>query len=309
MFRIEGMKMKRIVPLLFCTALLTTMLVPQVAASAEESSDTEQVPYAWIAPSAMNETISALAEQQAVTDLAGPILTDQINDLLDDEDLTGQWAVYICLEDGSPLVDIDGEEVMTAASSIKLFVAASVMDQYDALCESYGSETVDGLLRSMLTISDNDVATELVSMLGDGSTDEGKAAVNDWCEAHGYEESYLGILFSGIDYTGSYNSTSAEDTARFMCELLENSFTGADRILEMISASERQEKIPSALPENTRTANKTGELDFTENDTCIIYGDRQTYVVSVFSDDVLHDQAVPVIRQISAAAWDLLGKQ
>lgn len=308
--RIESMKMKRTAPLLLVLALAASCLLPGSQAQAEENQNEEtQVPYAWIAPSAMNETITDLAARQATLDLAGPVLTDRIETLLSQDDLEGLWSVYICLEDGTPVVDISGEEPMTAASTIKLFVAAAVMDQYETLCDRYGQESVDGLLKAMLVISDNDSATELVSMLGDGNTDAGKSAVNTWCEEQGYTGTFLGILFTGVDYTGSYNATSAQDTARFMCALLGNQFKGADRILTIMGESQRLEKIPSALPENTRTANKTGELDFTENDTCVIFGDRQTYVVSVLSDEVLHDQAIPLIQEISAAAWDVLGRE
>lgn len=302
--------MKRTVPLLLVPALAAACFLPVLNASAEEAqTEQEQVPYAWVAPAAMNDMIAELAARQASLDLAGPVLTDKIEKLLEQEDLSGLWAVSVCLSDGTPVVEINSDEPMTAASTIKLFVAAAVMDQYDVLCEAAGQETLDHLLHSMLVISDNEAATELVRLLGNGSTDEGKAAVNAWCEEYGYGETFLGILFTGIDYTGAYNSTSSEDTARFMCALLNNEIQGADRILSDMSESERLEKIPSALPENARTANKTGELDFTENDTCIIYGDRQTYIVSVLSDEVDSQQAVSAIREISAAAWDILGSE
>lgn len=73
--------------------------------------------------------------------------------------------------------------------------------------------------------------------------------------------------------------------------------------------SDRLNKLPAGLPEETRTANKTGELDNTENDSCIVYGDRQTYVISVLADDVLHDQALAVMKELSQAAWELLGTE
>lgn len=305
------MNMKKILSLPLAGLLCLAGILSGVQASAQESQNTEksQIPGEWIAPAAMQETISQLAEQEASRTLAAPLLQQEVLRILSQEDLQGEWSVSICLADGTPMASVDPDLSLTAASSIKLFIAGAVMSDYEALCEQVGQEIIDRLVRSMLAISDNSSATELVSALGGGNTDEGKAAVNAWCEENGFEQTYLGILFTGIDYTGTYNATSAHDTAQFLCGLLEKKYPGSEQILSFMEESDRLNKLPAGLPEETRTANKTGELDNTENDSCIVYGDRQTYVISVLADDVLHDQALAVMKELSQAAWELLGTE
>lgn len=306
------MNMKKILSLPLAGLLCLAGILPGVQASAQESQNTTeqtQIPYDWIAPAAMQETISQLAEQEASRTLAAPLLQQEVLRILSQEDLEGEWSLSICLADGTPMASVDQDLSLTAASSIKLFVAGAVMSDYDALSERYGKDIIDRLVRSMLAVSDNSSATELVSALGGGNTDEGKAAVNAWCEENGFEQTYLGILFTGIDYTGTYNATSAGDTAQFLCGLLENRYPGSEQILSYMEESDRLNKLPAGLPEDTRTANKTGELDNTENDSCIVYGDRQTYVISVLADDTLHEQALAVMKELSQAAWDLLGAE
>lgn len=186
----------------------------------------------------------------------------------------------------------------TAASSVKLFVAGAVMENLESVEERYPADVVEQLMRAMLIISDNESATELVAMLGDGSTDEGKSVVNDYCTRYGYDDTYIGILFSGVDPTGEYNITSAGDTAMFLQDIYNGELPGSETILDLMKESQRVEKIPAVLPGDISSANKTGELDFTSNDSAIIYAEHP-FVLSVLLDDIDFIRAGQLIRQLT----------
>ena len=63
------------------------------------------------------------------------------------------------------------DQPMQAASLIKLFIMGTVYENYESLSETYGADTLNSYLNSMITVSDNDAANKLVNMLGDGDDD------------------------------------------------------------------------------------------------------------------------------------------
>lgn len=186
----------------------------------------------------------------------------------------------------------------TAASSVKLFVAGAIMENLESVEERYPADVVERLMRAMLVISDNESSSELIAMLGNGSTDEGKSVVNDYCTKYGYDDTYIGILFSGVDPTGEYNITSAGDTAMFLQDIYNNELPGSETILDLMKASERLEKIPAALPGNVTSANKSGELDNTSNDSAIVFASHP-FVLSILLDDIEFFRAGELIRELT----------
>ncbi len=208
------------------------------------------------------------------------------------------WSVSIIDLNTGQTIGYSESENQTAASSIKLFVAGAVMEHRDKLLEKYSENQIDQLLRLSLIISDNDSATQLISMLGSGNTTKGKEIVNKYCQEHGFDSTFLGILFSGLDPSGTYNTTSAKDTARFMEEIYHHRLAGSEKILGYLADSERLAKIPSAIPEGIATANKTGELNNTQNDTAIVYA-RRPFVISILIDEAEYSRAAIDIQELT----------
>lgn len=65
---------------------------------------------------------------------------------------------------------------------------------------------------------------------------------------------------------------------------------------------QRTEKIPAGLPEGTKCANKTGEMNFTQHDAAIVYSPNATYIIVVMSTDC--GAAIGNIRDISKVTYD-----
>lgn len=189
----------------------------------------------------------------------------------------GIWSVYVCnLSNGTE--GVIGGQSMQAASLIKLFIMGAVYENYEQLSASYGSQTLDSLLYSMITVSDNDAANTLVGYLGGGDSSLGMAAVNSYCQAHGYNGTSMGrLLLQSNEYGDNY--TTVSDCGKFLREIYEinsgtaqnTSLAHADAMYELLKQQQRTHKIPALLPEGVHTANKTGELSNAENDAGIIY--------------------------------------
>lgn len=202
-------------------------------------------------------------------------LLTQINNLLPANN--GNWSVYVSnLSTGSEGAISD--RPMQSASLIKLFIMGTVFERYDAMISQYGQENIDSLVRSMITVSDNDATNTLTGYLGNGDTAVGMNAVNEFCKAHGYNNTSMGRLMLHSNENGD-NYTSVADCGRFLKEVYNSNQTPSevstlsrtDVMYELLKNQTRTNKIPAKIPEGIGVANKTGELDTVENDAAIIY--------------------------------------
>lgn len=211
----------------------------------------------------------------------------------------GSWSVYVCNLMKSSESSIDSHP-MQAASLIKLFIMGTVYENYEALAQQYGTDPLDSYLNSMITISDNEAANTLVSYLGGGDSTAGMAAVNAFCQAHGYTGTSMGRLLLQ-DNTNGDNYTTVEDCGRFLKEIYRicnntetrPSLSHADAMYALLKLQQRRNKIPAQMPEGVQVANKTGELDTVENDAGIIYDTaRGIDLVVCFMSENLTDTAI-----------------
>ena len=215
------------------------------------------------------------SEAESSTDESMNNLLSQIQPLLPQNN--GSWSVYVC----NLIKNTDGNinsHPMQAASLIKLYIMGTVYENYETLSENYGADTLNSYLNPMITVSDNDAANTLVNMLGNGDDSAGMAAVNAFCQEHGYSDTSMGrLLLHSNEYGDNY--TSVNDCGRFLREIYqinagtaqEITLSHADAMYGLLKMQERRNKIPANLPEGVSVANKTGELDNVENDAGIIY--------------------------------------
>ncbi|MDO4338677.1 MAG: serine hydrolase [Eubacteriales bacterium] len=221
-------------------------------------------------------TISPSHEQTFTdnTDESMDQLLNQVQTLLPQNN--GTWSVYVC----NLLKDSDGainDHPMQAASLIKLFIMGAVCENYDVLAQQHGTDSLDSNLNSMITVSDNEAANTLVNWLGGGDDAAGMAAVNAFCQKHGYSNTSMGRLLLQSNESGE-NYTSVSDCGHFLKEIYRQSngtesgsLARAENMYYLLKMQERRNKIPANLPEGVHVANKTGELDTVENDAGIIY--------------------------------------
>ena len=250
-------------------------------------------------------TISPSHSSESSTDESLNSLLSQIKPLLPQNN--GTWSVYVCnlMKNTEGVID---DQPMQAASLIKLFIMGTVYENYESLSETYGADTLNSYLNSMITVSDNDAANKLVNMLGDGDDEAGMRAVNAFCASHGYSSTSMGrLLLQSNEYGDNY--TSVSDCGHFLKEIYqsnagtaESTLAHTDAMYSLLKMQQRRNKIPANLPDGVKVANKTGELDDVENDAGIIYNTAKNIdlVVCFMSQDLTDSsEAQAVIAQDS----------
>ena len=230
-----------------------------------------------------------------------------------------KWAFAIYSPTSDTLWCHNASDSLQSASVIKLFIMGAV---YERMCypsspdrlipfqESYEGE-LRSILESMITISSNEAANRLIDALGKGDTQAGKEVVNEFCKDHGYTSTHLGRKFLESAPTDD-NYTSAYDTAKLLSEILQGTLVNEEasgKMLEILKGQTVRTKIPTGLPGDFTSANKTGEmpegygLGCIENDTAIIWpSNAQPYVLTVLSNDLggRNDEAIQTIRNIAS---------
>lgn len=219
----------------------------------------------------------------------------------------GTWSVYVKnLNSGESL--LINNKAMKAASLIKLYIMASVYDEINK-GSIEKSPRVDELLKTMITVSSNSAANDLVKLLG-GSLEEGMKHLNSYNASNGYAHSSMN---RGLAMTSSLeNYTSVLDCGLLLERIYKGRLVSAEasgETLNLLKAQTRLSKIPQGVPTDILTANKTGELSDTENDAAIIYGEKCHYIICVMVNDISDTaKARGEIRNVSSYVYDYLNR-
>lgn len=282
---------------------------------------TDEAHYPVMAKGIADGIDAYFAETSADTKLSD-LETKLRTEFLDGKEAAGEkWAAAVCDLNSGAEISVNGEKPMQSASVIKLFIMAAVYER--AVCagelglvpidlkEAYEGETTE-LLTSMITVSDNESANELVRRLGGGDFEEGARIVNAFCAEHGYEQTHLGRAFLA-ENTEDDNYVSAKDCMELLAALYRGELvtqTASDAMLALLRQQTRTEKIPAGVPEGVETANKTGEmaagygLGTIENDAAIVWAEGSPYVLVLLSNDIAgNGEAQSTIVNISSEVY------
>ena len=217
----------------------------------------------------------------------------------------GEWAVYVYGLDTGREASVNNKP-MQSASLIKLFIAGTVYEQKDRMDAQNGAQETETLLRSMITVSDNDAANTLVKRLGNGDAAAGMQAVNDFAAAHGYTQTHMRRLMLDFDAEDD-NYTSVKDCGAILQDLYRHELAGAEQITGFMKEQTRTEKIPAGVPAGTVTANKTGELDTVENDAALVWGGQEPYAICAMSQGLTDAAAARTgIQKLSSDVYELM---
>lgn len=230
-----------------------------------------------------------------------------------------KWAVAVTDLTSDEKCEINGDAVMQSASVIKVFIMGAVYERgiyaADLGLTPISVGDVSGLLHSMITVSDNEAANELVIRLGQGNFYAGAAVVNDFCQDHGYTASHMGRPFLAENPSDD-NYTSANDCTDILTDIYNGDLVNEEasaQMLNLLKQQTRKGKIPAGIPQNVATANKTGEmsagygLGVIENDMAIVLNGEKAYVISVLSNNIgSNGSAQSTIAGISSAVYQYL---
>lgn len=235
----------------------------------------------------------------------------------------GEYSVYVkdLKPEGKRNVCIRCEETFEAASLYKLFLMAAsyqavyegkltldtqiqaklshlkaVYGDVDFGYESFSDEeiiayTVGESLERIASISDNFAALMLAEKIGWGS-------IQDIADETG----------EGKTSIANPITTSSKDVGLLMEKLYNGeivSLESSEQILDLLSKSKLNNRIPAKLPEGIKISHKTGELPGVRNDAGIVFLEGNPYVIVLMTKNLKgEDQGVENLAEISKIVYD-----
>lgn len=224
----------------------------------------------------------------------------------------GEWSVYVknLSTDESIVVN---DRPMKSASVMKLFIMGTVYTAFDDGSLERTEETMS-LLDAMITASDNEASNQLLYLLGESSYERGIEKVDKFIREYGFSD--MTVEYNGFNNSSTvmdssrFNQVSAKDCGKLLEDIYHRTWVSRKVSNEMEGLLLNQHtryKIPAGLPEGVLCGNKTGEMDTTENDAAIIYGEACDYILVVLSSDWnSKDEAISRIASISAMVYGYL---
>lgn len=245
-----------------------------------------------------------------------PGLSDVIKKPL--ENTTGDYAVVIKELPNGKTFFYNEKKIFDSASLYKLWVMAVVYEELkkgnikesDELTSEINylnaafniatdsAELQDGeinltvkqALEQMIVISHNYSALLLTDKVG-------ISKISSFLRDEGFDSSSL----------GSPPKTDAEDIALFFEKLYKGKLIDKEyskKMLDLLAKQQFNDRIPKLLPEGTKVAHKTGELDQVKHDAGIVYSPKKDYVVVIMSKTDNPDEAAGKMAEISKAVYD-----
>lgn len=146
--------------------------------------------------------------------------------------------------------------------------------------------TVSRLLKQMITQSDNTAFNVLLDALD-------RETITDYLHSIGLKHSAVGSKLNldtsqeqyEFDANGyGINTTTAEDYTKAFELIKNNQIPNSKPLLELLKQQKINYMLPLLLPKNVVVAHKHGDLDPLYHDGGIVYGPKNSYVVSIFSN-------------------------
>ena len=221
----------------------------------------------------------------------------------------GQWSAYIKNLKTGEITDINGDNKMTSASIIKLFVMAAAYDQINKGQVSEANKTtILNNMRNMITISDNDATNAIVAALGNGDEEAGRAIINNYASSEGYSETSINRSLGQSSRGSVENYTSAKDVSNLLEKIHNGEIDNSDEMLNLLKDQTRTSKIPAGVPDGVTVANKTGELGDVQNDAAIVYSGGD-YVIVTLSEGASESEGIDTIKNISKMTYEEYNKE
>ncbi len=253
-------------------------------------------------------------------------LRSQLKSLMAQYSFLSPGMFFIDVETGD-YVDIDGDKIFPAASTIKLPILVAFFEAVDAgrikldeILEvkrsliASGSGTLQyspgaklsalATATKMIVISDNTATNMIINRLG------GLAVVNqrfrDWGLANTYMQNYLG------DFQGT-NKTSAIDlvkTAALIARHRIISESSRAKALDILNATANRKLLKAGLGAGAHMAHKTGDIGFVIGDAGIVeMPSGKLYLAGIFVRRPYDDlRARDFVQQVSKITYNYLNR-
>lgn len=226
----------------------------------------------------------------------------------------GDWSVYVKnLTTGEEAIVNDSP--MKSASVMKLFIMGAVYKAFES-GELERTDEIMSLMNDMISYSDNPDSNRLLYYLGNSSYARGIEKVNEFIEEYGF--SAMTVEYNGFNdpetntRSDVYNQVTAKDCGKLLETIYHRELVNrkvSNEIEQMMLNQDTRYKIPAGLPEGVSCGNKSGEMDATENDAAIVYGNKYDYILVVLSSGwSSKDEAISRIRSVSSQVYEYFEK-
>lgn len=229
---------------------------------------------------------------------------------------SGDYAVTVTDLQTDQSIAVNGAHAQTAASTIKLYIAIAIAQQIDTGTISLSA--VDELMRSMMAVSDNQAAYELLEMLGNGDVVAGTHAINTVARSLGatgsaldsppdHPEIDLGIAYDNLLTSNDVNLILSK---LYHGTILSPAETAYVLQLMALPADWQNGSVGGPLPPGTTFYHKPGWIDApfnTWNDAGIVTvmrnGELLAYAITYLasrtpSEDVSYDHGYAVSQVV-----------
>lgn len=241
------------------------------------------------------------------------------------EGKNGDYAIYIEDLTDHEKFGLNENEIMPAASLYKLYLMAAVLEEVDR-----GQLTVDSQIYASKShledvFGDTDFGYEdspeeisytvLEALQRVGRISDNFAAIM-LAEKIGWDKVQTEANLLGASSTIIKNpiSTDAVDTAKFF-NLLFFKKVGSEnisnQIIDLLSLSKINDRIPADLPDEVRVVHKTGELDGLRHDAGIVFLEGNPYLIVLMSQNLQYEDSdgVDTLAQISKDVYTYFSKK
>lgn len=156
------------------------------------------------------------------------------------------------------------------------------------------SLSVKSAIEQMITISHNYAAlllTEKVSV----------SKIADFLTRYQFSESSVGDNLA----------TTPQDIGLFFEKLYNGEIINAEysqKMLDLLVKQQINDRLPKLLPEGTKIAHKTGDINYFENDGGIVYSPKGDYIIVVLSETDSPEAAGQKVAEISKIVYDYFQK-
>mgnify|MGYP001607519184 FL=1 len=256
----------------------------------------------------------------AIFSFQKPSLSDEVQSVL--KDTEGNFGIYIKNLSSGKTFALNEHRVFDPASLYKMWVMGAVYEQIkegklkeddtlvaniEGLNKKFGIEpddaelkegvisfSIKSALEQMITISHNYAAFILLEKAGNDN-------INNFLKRYGLDDSSIGPEVK----------TTAQDISQFLEGIYKGEVVDAQYSQKMIDALAKQQlndRLPKYLPEGTKIAHKTGNLNLFENDAGIVYSPAGDYIIVVLTETNDPLGAREKIARISEAVYKFFNK-
>jgi beta-lactamase class A len=141
--------------------------------------------------------------------------------------------------------------------------------------------------------------------------------LNRYLEEEKIEAELHRIGADSTRYWHPINTTTPNDILLVLKKVADPSYTSPQlsaEMLELMTNTSFEDRLPQPLPEETRVAHKIGSYESTFSDAGIVFpeesgGNGQEYYIIAFCEGAAQEEAIETIRDVSLATYQAFSRQ